>query len=85
MRVSQVVKSKCMKNEMVMNRSKAYSARNNIVHQFESITTRKSLVTLHPWNFNFLLQKNHLLVLFTSEECEGCQAASVLFVGMLMI
>ena len=74
-----------MKSDKVINRSKTYSARNNIVHQFESITTWKSLVTLHPWNFNYLLQKNHLLVLFTSEECDECKAASVLFVGVLIL
>lgn len=61
-------------------RSKIYSAKNNVIHQFESLTTWKTLVTLHPWNFNYLLTKNHMIVLLTVEECEECKKASTVFV-----
>lgn len=67
---------------IMMYRSKIYSARNNIVHQFESIVTWKTLVTLHPWNFEYLLAKNHMIVLFTSDECDECKHATSVFVHL---
>lgn len=53
----------------------------NVVHQFEKITTWKTLVLVHPWNLDFLIGKNHLLLLITGENCETCEDATTVFVG----
>lgn len=53
----------------------------NVVHQFEKITTWKTLVLVHPWNLDFLVGKNHLLLLITGENCETCEDATTVFVG----
>ena len=63
------------------DRNKALSARNNVVHQFEKVTLWKTLVTATPWNYDYLLYKNHMLLLVTSETCETCKQASEGFVG----
>ena len=59
------------------------SARNNVVHQFEKITLGKTLVTATPWNYDYLLFKNHMLLLVTSETCETCAQANEVFVGSM--
>ena len=66
---------------VVRRRNKALSARMNVVHQFEKINTWKNLVSIHPWNIDFLLSKNHLLLLLTADACETCEDAVTVFVG----
>ena len=53
----------------------------NVVHQFEKINTWKNLVSIHPWNIDFLLSKNHMLLLLTADACETCEDAVTVFVG----
>lgn len=62
-----------------------YSARNNVAHQFEELVTWKTLVTANPWNVNYLLDKNHVLVLFTVEDVEDSEVnkkATSVFVSL---
>lgn len=53
-----------------------------MVHQFEKITIWKTLVTATPWNFDYLLNKNHLLLLVTVTKCDHCEEANEVFVDM---
>lgn len=62
--------------------NKALSARMNVVHQFEKINTWKNLVSIHPWNIDFLLSKNHLLLLLTADACETCEDAVTVFTNL---
>lgn len=57
----------------------------NVVHQFEKINTWKNLVSIHPWNIDFLLSKNHMLLLLTTENCESCEDAETVFVSLLSL
>lgn len=52
-----------------------------MVHQFEKVTLWKTLVTATPWNYDYLLYKNHMLLLVTSDACETCAQANEVFVG----
>lgn len=52
----------------------------NVVHQFEKINTWKNLVSVHPWNIDFLLPKNHMLLLLTADACATCDDAVTVFV-----
>ena len=52
-----------------------------MVHQFEKVTLWKTLVTATPWNYDYLLFKNHMLLLVTSDACETCAQANEVFVG----
>lgn len=69
-------------NENKRLEAKALSARNNVIHQFEKITLWKTLVTATPWNYDYLLNKNHLLLLITVTECEHCAEANEVFVNL---
>lgn len=62
--------------------SKALSARNNVIHQFEKVVLWKTLVTATPWNYDYLLNKNHLLLLITITECEECSESLEVFTAL---
>ena len=63
-----------------------YSARNNVAHQFEELVTWKTLVSANPWNIDYLIDKNHLLVLLTVDDVEDSETnkkATAIFVGIV--
>ena len=52
-----------------------------MVHQFEKIVTWHELVLCHPWNIDYLVNKNHMLVLVLGSDCDTCKEALEVFVG----
>ena len=80
LRASRPGSKESMQDSALRRRNKALSARMNMVHQFEKINTWKNLVSIHPWNVDFLLAKNHMLLLLTADACETCEDAVTVFV-----
>lgn len=52
-----------------------------MVHQFEKIVTWKELVLCHPWNIDYLIQRNHMLLLVLGPDCDTCKEALEVFVS----
>lgn len=43
--------------------------------------TWHELVLCHPWNIDYLVNKNHMLVLVLGPDCDTCKEALEVFVG----
>ncbi|CBK20878.2 uncharacterized protein [Blastocystis hominis] len=54
----------------------------NIIQQFDVIHTRKKLVELTPWNFDYIVNGDYnVMVMFDSNECFKCKFLRLIYIN----
>lgn len=56
-------------------------ARRNVAHQFVRIDWDHKVVTLDPYNFDYVLRDHNVLVKFFITNCTYCETFAPVFVG----